>query len=73
MLTWYLVDRMDNCTSSFGNSDGNVNVPIANWNGSEWNRNGNYVENGWDDNERVVLLDNIVVYKKKTLFTVFSF
>jgi hypothetical protein len=39
------------------NRDGSWNVPYANWNGSKWNRNANWLTNDWDSNYRVVLLD----------------
>lgn len=37
--------------------DGKWNVPNANWNESEWNRNANWLTNDWNSNYRVVLLD----------------
>lgn len=36
--------------------DGNWNVPYAHWNGSEFNRNANWLSNDWNSNYRVVLL-----------------
>jgi len=38
------------------NSDGGWNVPYTNWNGSDWNRNANRLDNTWNQNYRVVLL-----------------
>ncbi len=40
--------------------DGNWNVPYANWNGSKWNRNANWLTNDWNGNYRVVLLDTLL-------------
>jgi len=38
------------------NSNGNWNVPCVNWNGSEFNRNANWLDNEWNSNNRVVLV-----------------
>lgn len=38
------------------NSNGNWNVPYANWNGGKFNRNANWLENEWNSNNRVLLL-----------------
>ena len=38
------------------NSDGHWNVPYANWNGSDWNCNANWLDNSWDADYRIVLL-----------------
>lgn len=58
---------MNDYTSVLGNSDGNVNVPYGNWNGDEWNRNNDWVENDWNGNERVLLLGNTVFSKKSPM------
>lgn len=49
---------MDGAThlSLVRNSNGHWNVPYASWNGGKWNRNGNWLDNDWNANYRVVLL-----------------
>lgn len=43
------------------NANGNWNVPYANWNGSKFNRNANWLDNDWNSNYRVVLLVTLFV------------
>ncbi len=40
----------------FRNANGNWNVPYTNWNGAKFNRNGNWLNNDWNSNYRVVLV-----------------
>jgi len=39
------------------NSDGHFNVPCESWSGSEWNRNGYWLDDRWSAGDRVVLLE----------------
>jgi hypothetical protein len=44
----------------FRHSDGNWNIPYVNGDSSGFKRNGNRLDNGWNGNYRVVLLDTVV-------------
>ena len=43
----------------FRHSDGVWNVPCVGWGGSSFNRNGNWLDNSWNSNCRVVALDTL--------------
>ena len=55
---WALIQMMSR--AKLRDKDGNWNVPYANWNGTKWNRNANWLTNDWNSNYRVVLLDTRV-------------
>jgi len=44
------------------NSDGDAKVPYANWNGTEFNRNANRLDNDWNSNYRVALLVTVLIF-----------
>lgn len=53
--------------------DGHWNVPNVNWNGDEFNRNANWLDNDWNGNERVVLLATQKMFFRLLFFRRFSF
>ncbi len=57
----------------FRNHNGNLNVPCSNWDGSSLNRNGNYVSNSWDSNNRFLVLDNTFISINQFLINGFIF
>ena len=42
--------------------DGNANVPCVNWNDAKLNRNANWLDNKWNKNDRVLLLDTFIFF-----------
>ncbi len=47
--------------------DGRWHVPNADWNGAKFDRNANWLGNGWNANERVVLLDTHITFPSELL------
>ena len=57
----------------FRNSDGNWNVPCVLGDSSGFNRNGNRLDNDWNGNYRVVLLDTLSLFIRNNKMCYFVF
>lgn len=64
---------MDGKKRFFRNHNGNLNVPCSNQDGSSFNRNGNWVSNDWDSNDRFLVLDTIFISIDQLLIDGFLF
>jgi len=47
------------------NQNGNAKTPTLNWNDEKLNRNANWLDNKWNSNNRIVLLDTFKCFSVK--------
>lgn len=51
--------------------NGNTNVPYVNWNGDKLKRNANWLDNKWNENDRVLLLDTFIFLRQEFILAFF--